>query len=66
LALGPNEASNCNYDSKTKTTDEDVADLEDRYEMSLEMPGILKDDINIEVTSNTIEISAKHGENKDD
>mgnify|MGYP000664761225 CR=1 FL=1 len=44
----------------------DVADLGDRYEMRLEMPGIPKDDINIEVTPTTIEISAEHDENKED
>jgi len=44
----------------------DVADLGDRYEMRLEMPGIPKEDINIEVTPNSIEISAEHDESKED
>jgi len=44
----------------------DVADMGNRYEMRLEMPGIPKDDINIEVTSNSIEISAQHEENKEE
>ncbi len=43
-----------------RTPPMDVADLGDHYEMRLEMPGIPKDDINIEVTPNTIEISAQH------
>ena len=49
-----------------RTPPVDVADLGDRYEMKLEMPGIPKEDINIEVTSNTIEISAKHEERNED
>ena len=49
-----------------RTPPMDVADMGDRYEMRLEMPGIPKDDINIEVTQNTIEISAKHEESKED
>jgi HSP20 family protein len=44
----------------------DVADLGDHYEMRLEIPGIPKEDINIEVTSNTIEISANHEEKNED
>ena len=44
----------------------DVADHEDHYEMRLEMPGIPKEDISIEVTSNTIEISANHEKNNED
>ncbi|MBN1280570.1 MAG: Hsp20/alpha crystallin family protein [Candidatus Thermoplasmatota archaeon] len=43
----------------------DVADLGNQYEMKLEMPGIPKDNITIEVSPNTIEISATH-ETKDD
>jgi len=43
----------------------DVADLGDRYELHLEMPGIPKDNINIEVTQNTIEISAQYEERKE-
>jgi len=44
----------------------DVADLGDRYEMRVEMPGIPKEDINIEVTPTGIEISAEHDESKED
>ena len=40
----------------------DVEDHGDKYEMNIEMPGIPKEDINIEVTPNTIEISAEHEE----
>lgn len=38
----------------------DVADLGDKYEMKIEMPGIPKEDINIDVSPTGIEISAKH------
>ncbi len=52
--------------TERRTPPMDVADLGDRYEMRLEMPGIPKDDINIEVTPNTIEISAQHEESTED
>jgi HSP20 family protein len=38
----------------------DVADLGNRYEMKLEIPGIPKENINIEVSQTGIEISANH------
>ncbi len=38
----------------------DVADLGDKYEMKIEMPGIPKDKINIDVSPTSIEISANH------
>jgi len=44
----------------------DVADLGNHYEMHLEMPGIPKDKINIEVTQNSVEIYAKHEETKEE
>jgi len=44
----------------------DVADLGDKYEMRLEMPGIPKEDIDIEVDSNCVEISAQHDESKEE
>ena len=49
-----------------KTPLMDIADLGDKYEMHVEMPGIPKDDIEIEVTPNSIEICAEHEENKED
>ena len=49
-----------------RTPPMDVADLGDHYEMRLEMPGIPKDDINIHVTSNSVEISAQYEENKEE
>ena len=44
----------------------DVADLGNKYEMQVEMPGIPKDKINIEVSPNAIEISGKHETTEDD
>jgi len=38
----------------------DLVDHGDKYEVNLEMPGIPKDNINIEVTGNNIEISADY------
>jgi HSP20 family protein len=37
----------------------DVADLGDKYQLTVELPGISKGDISIEVTSHDIEISAE-------
>jgi HSP20 family protein len=50
----------------TKAPPMDLADLGDRYEMQVEMPGMPKENINIEVTPNSIEISAEHDESKED
>jgi len=44
----------------------DVVDRGDRYEMNVEMPGVHKDEVNIEVAPGTIEISAEHQENSED
>jgi len=43
----------------TRTPTMDVVDLGNRYEMTLEMPGISKDNIEIQVMPNAVEISAK-------
>jgi len=45
--------------NETRTPTMDIADLGNRYEMCLEMPGISKDNIDIQVTPNGIEIEAK-------
>jgi HSP20 family protein len=52
--------------NQRRTPPMDIADMGDRYEMHLEMPGIPKDDINIEVTPNGVEISAEHDESKEE
>jgi HSP20 family protein len=44
----------------------DVVDLGDHYEMRLEIPGIPKDKVNIEVTPNVVEIKADYDESKED
>ena len=44
----------------------DVVDLGKKYEMNLEMPGIPKENINIEVSPTRIEISAKHETEEDE
>lgn len=44
----------------------DVSDQGDAFEMQVELPGISKDDINIEVTPRGVEISAKHDESSED
>jgi len=51
---------------RERTPPMDIADLGDRYEMHVEMPGISRDDINIEVTPNNIEISADCSEQIED
>jgi HSP20 family protein len=44
----------------------DLADLGDHYEMRVEMPGIPKDKIDIQVTQNSVEISASHDEQQEE
>ncbi len=55
----PESAFLTNFDD-LRTPMMDVADLGDKYEMKIEMPGIPKDKINIDVSPTGIEISAKH------
>lgn len=43
----------------------DVVDHGDRFEMNVELPGISKDDVNIEVTPYNIEISAQKSTKKE-
>jgi HSP20 family protein len=44
----------------------DVADLGNKYEMKVEIPGIPKENINIDVSPTSIEISAKHETEEDE
>ena len=53
-------------DMSTRNPPMDIADLGDKYEMHVEMPGIPKDDISIEVTPDSIEIYADHEESNED
>ena len=52
--------------TQQRTPPMDVADMGDHYEMRLEMPGIPKDKINIEVTPNGVEIKADYDANKEE
>ncbi len=52
--------------TQRRTPPMDVADMGDHYEMRLEMPGITKDKVNIQVTPNSIEIKADYDESKED
>ena len=49
-----------------RTPPMDIADMGDHYEMKLEMPGIPKDKIDIQVTPNGIEVKAEYGEDKEE
>ncbi len=49
-----------------KTPSTDIADQGDKYEVCAEMPGVPKDEINIEVTPNSIEISAESKETEEE
>ena len=40
----------------------DIVDLGDKYEINAELPGMSKENINIQVTSNSVEISAHEDE----
>ena len=53
-------------DARGRNPPMDIADLGDKYEMHVELPGIPKNDIDIEVTPNSIEICAGHEESKQD
>ena len=53
-------------DMKIRNPPMNIADLGDKYELQVELPGIPKEDINVEVTPNSIEISAEHEESKED
>ena len=52
-------------DVRSRNPPMDIADLGDKYEMHVELPGIPKDDISVEVTPNCIEICAEHEESKE-
>ncbi len=52
--------------SEYRTPSTDIADQGDKYEVHVEMPGIPKDKINIEVTPNNIEISADYEESTEE
>jgi HSP20 family protein len=49
-----------------RTPSTDISDYGGHYEVIAKMPGISKEDINIEVTPNSIEISANHEEDTEE
>jgi HSP20 family protein len=55
----PHSSLHTPFDSQ-RTPMMDAADLGNKYEMKVEMPGIPKENISIDVSPNNIEISAKH------
>jgi len=52
--------------TQRRTPPMNVADMGDYYEMRLEMPGIPKDKVNIEVTPNGVEIKADYDDSKEE
>jgi HSP20 family protein len=60
LFWGPRTSLLASPDYRTPLMD--VVDLGDKYEMHVEMPGIKKEDISIEVTPTMVEICAEHEE----
>jgi HSP20 family protein len=52
--------------SEFRTPSTDVIDHGDKFEVCTDMPGIPKNDINIEVTPNSVEISAEHQESEEE
>lgn len=52
--------------TQRRTPPMNVADMGDHYRMKFEMPGIQKDNINIQVTPNSIEVKAEQGESKEE
>lgn len=51
---------------QNRTPPMDVVDKGDHYEMKLEMPGIPKDNVDIQVTANTVEIKADNTDKKEE
>ncbi len=44
----------------------DIVDEGDRYTVTAEMPGVVKEDVKLNATDNSIEISAEHKEEKEE
>ena len=67
LFFGPFSNKNLPFEpSEFKLPLSDIYDHGDRYEMNIELPGISKDDVNIEVTPYEIEISAQKSSKYDE
>jgi HSP20 family protein len=61
--LGSNTLTNIR---EQRTPLMDIADHGDKYELHVEIPGFKKDDIDIQVTPNGIELSAKYNEENEE
>lgn len=61
----PNQRQMSEWEEGFRAPFADVVDHGDRFEMKVELPGISKDDINVEVTPYNIEISAEKSEKKE-
>lgn len=66
LFWNPRERYETDLTEWTRTPAVDVADHGDKYEMHVELPGVNKEDINLEVTPYGIELSAEHQETTDE
>ena len=66
LFWGPRERDTTDLTEWSRAPAVDVADHGDKYEMQVELPGINKEDINLEVTPHGIELSAEHQETSDE
>ncbi len=66
LFWNPRDRYNSTLSEWSRTPAVDVADHGDKYEMQVELPGINKEDINLEVSPYGIELSAEHDETKDE
>jgi HSP20 family protein len=64
LFWGPGESIMASPDYRMPVMD--VVDLGDKYQMHVEMPGIKKEDVSIEVTPTMVEICAEHEESSED
>lgn len=50
----------------TKSTSCDIIDEGDKYLIKVEMPGVKKDEINLDVSDNSLEVSAQHKEEEEE
>ncbi|MBS3802203.1 MAG: Hsp20/alpha crystallin family protein [Candidatus Thermoplasmatota archaeon] len=66
LFWNPQDSYTSNLTEWNRTPAVDVADHGDRYEMNVELPGVNKEDINLEVTPYGIELSAEHEQTSDE
>lgn len=66
LFWNPRDRYTTDLSEWNRTPAVDVADHGDKYEMHVELPGINKEDIHLEVTPHGIELSAQHEVSSDE